>query len=175
VGCGNSIAAACGCRARRSPRPSPRAPPAHILSVKPNWTPDQVKGALMLTAAPPPNVTANALGVGVVKANAAAQTLSPPNPNAALNTLRAPCGRRRSSRARERQRGRDASARRNPNVSCRGVAQTTVGSVPGEEPAGYEREFGSCVGQVDLRDASSSDKREIDHRKPGGTRNGNGA
>jgi serine protease AprX len=56
---------------------------ALVLAHHPNWTPDQVKGALMLTAQP--TAAGMALGVGEIDAKAAAQVSSPPNPNLALN------------------------------------------------------------------------------------------
>jgi serine protease AprX len=58
---------------------------AVLLGQHPDWTPDQVKGALMLTATKIPLVTSDALGVGEV--NVAAARLyqgTPPNPNAAI-------------------------------------------------------------------------------------------
>jgi serine protease AprX len=55
---------------------------ALVLAHHPNWTPDQVKGALMLTAQP--TAAGTALGVGEVNAKAAAQVSNPPNPNLAL-------------------------------------------------------------------------------------------
>jgi beta-glucosidase len=59
---------------------------ADLLALHPDWTPDQVKGALMLTAAPTgPSTGAYALGVGEVQASAAAAVVSPPNPNAGLD------------------------------------------------------------------------------------------
>jgi serine protease AprX len=58
---------------------------AQILARHPEWTPDQVKGALMLTARHTPHAAPGSLGVGVVNANAAARVLNPPNPNEALN------------------------------------------------------------------------------------------
>ena len=59
---------------------------AQILARNPSWTPDQVKGALMLTARPVPKAS-NPLesGVGQITATKAVQVTSPPNPNAALN------------------------------------------------------------------------------------------
>jgi serine protease AprX len=58
---------------------------ADLLALNPDWTPDQVKGALMLTAAQTGAGTgAYALGVGEVQARAAAAVVDPPNPNAAL-------------------------------------------------------------------------------------------
>ena len=56
---------------------------ALVLGFHPNWTPDQVKGALMLTAQP--TAAGMALGVGELNAKAATQVSSPPNPNLALN------------------------------------------------------------------------------------------
>jgi subtilisin family serine protease len=60
---------------------------AMLLGQHPNWTPDQVKGALMLSATPEPLVRLGQLGVGDVNvASARALRLSHiPNPNAALN------------------------------------------------------------------------------------------
>ena len=60
---------------------------ADLLALHPTWTPDDVKGALMLTAAQPGQATGTyALGVGEVQATSAAAVAAPPNPNAALNT-----------------------------------------------------------------------------------------
>jgi serine protease AprX len=56
---------------------------AVILAKNPNWSPDKVKGALMLTARP--TAAGLALGVGEVNAKAAFDATNPPNPNAALN------------------------------------------------------------------------------------------
>jgi serine protease AprX len=56
---------------------------ALVLAFHPNWTPDQVKGALMFTAQP--TAAGTALGVGELNAKAATQVLTPPNPNLALN------------------------------------------------------------------------------------------
>jgi subtilisin family serine protease len=58
---------------------------AQILAQHPFWTPDQVKGALMLTARPLPLDTLNAGGVGEINAARAARVWSPPNPNAGLD------------------------------------------------------------------------------------------
>jgi serine protease AprX len=57
---------------------------AQILARHPSWTPDQVKGALMLTARPLPNAVPGSLGVGGVNAYRAATLSSAPNPNLAL-------------------------------------------------------------------------------------------
>jgi len=57
---------------------------AQVLARHPDWTPDQVKGALMLSARAldDPNYTG---GVGEVDAAAAAAVDDPPNPNDGLN------------------------------------------------------------------------------------------
>jgi hypothetical protein len=57
---------------------------AQILARHPDWTPDQVKGALMVTAQALPNAVPGSLGVGAVNAYAAAQLGYAPNPNVAL-------------------------------------------------------------------------------------------
>jgi subtilisin family serine protease len=60
---------------------------AHIIALQPTWTPDQVKGALMLTANYLP---ANGLasGVGEIDAAAAANLpFTPPNPNENLTAF----------------------------------------------------------------------------------------
>ena len=58
---------------------------AYLLAKNPGWTPDQVKGALMLAAKPAPSAAAFSLGVGEVDAARAADVVNPPNPNRALN------------------------------------------------------------------------------------------
>jgi serine protease AprX len=58
---------------------------AHILARHPDWTPDQVKGALMKTAKAMPNAAPLSSGVGQLNAAAAAGLRSAPNANAALN------------------------------------------------------------------------------------------
>jgi serine protease AprX len=59
---------------------------AQILALHPTWTPDQVKGALMLRArfVPEEGLT-GAAGVGEVNASRAAGVSRPPNPNLGLN------------------------------------------------------------------------------------------
>ena len=54
---------------------------AQILARHPNFTPDQVKGALMLSANYLPNDAAMAAGVGEIDAGVAASIDNPPNPN----------------------------------------------------------------------------------------------
>jgi serine protease AprX len=59
---------------------------AQILARHPNFTPDQVKGALMLTSRPVIDGTVGgAAGVGEITANKAALVDSPPNPNAGID------------------------------------------------------------------------------------------
>jgi serine protease AprX len=58
---------------------------AQLLAVHPNWTPDQVKGALMLSAKPARSAAPLSLGVGIIDASKALDVTDPPNPNAALN------------------------------------------------------------------------------------------
>jgi serine protease AprX len=58
---------------------------AQLLALHPGWTPDQVKGALMVSASYLPNAGFSG-GVGELNAAAAADVASPPNPNVNLNT-----------------------------------------------------------------------------------------
>jgi len=58
---------------------------AQLLARKPTLTPDQVKGALMLTARYVPEATLGQAGVGEVNADRAVGRTHYPNPNAALN------------------------------------------------------------------------------------------
>ena len=59
---------------------------ATILSKHPQWTPDQVKGALMLGARPPAlSATPGPMGVGVVSSATAVASAGSANPNAGLN------------------------------------------------------------------------------------------
>src|SRR6266498_2838032 len=57
----------------------------YVLALHPSYTPDQVKGALMLAAVAPPTAPVNSLGVGEIKAAKAANVTAPPNPNLALD------------------------------------------------------------------------------------------
>jgi serine protease AprX len=63
---------------------------AYLLAVHPEWTPDQVKGALMLAAAPTASPEPRATGVGALDAVGAARVVNAPNPNLALNQFLAP-------------------------------------------------------------------------------------
>jgi serine protease AprX len=57
---------------------------AQIIARHPSWTPDQVKGALMVTAKPVPQAVPGSLGVGLANAAKAARySKTPPNPNKA--------------------------------------------------------------------------------------------
>jgi serine protease AprX len=57
---------------------------AQILARHPEFTPDQVKGALMLSANYLPSASQNAGGVGEIDAGVASMFDSPPNPNEGL-------------------------------------------------------------------------------------------
>jgi serine protease AprX len=58
---------------------------ALVLGKHPDYTPDQVKGALMLGAKPLPRATDMSEGVGEVNAGRSIEFTSPPNPNKALD------------------------------------------------------------------------------------------
>jgi serine protease AprX len=58
---------------------------AQILAAHPTWTPDQVKGALMVTAKYLPDAVPLSAGVGELDAAAAASARQAPNANAALS------------------------------------------------------------------------------------------
>ncbi|MGZ8702451.1 MAG: S8 family serine peptidase [Gaiellaceae bacterium] len=60
---------------------------ALILGRHPEFTPDQVKGALMLGTKPMPRATDLSEGVGEVNASRSVDTSKPPNPNKALNAF----------------------------------------------------------------------------------------
>ncbi len=60
---------------------------ALILGKHPEYTPDQVKGALMVGTKPMPNATNLSEGVGEVNASRSIDALNPPNPNKALNAF----------------------------------------------------------------------------------------
>jgi serine protease AprX len=57
---------------------------AAMIANHPDWTPDQVKGALMVSAQPTAAV-GSSLGVGAVAIDKARKVKNPPNPNAGLN------------------------------------------------------------------------------------------
>jgi serine protease AprX len=58
---------------------------AQILARHPAFTPDQVKGALMVSAKPLANAAPMSVGVGELRMGLSAFTLSPPNPNKGLD------------------------------------------------------------------------------------------
>jgi serine protease AprX len=58
---------------------------ALILARHPDWTPDQVKGALMVSAQATPAATTGSLGVGELDVASARAVSTPPNPNAGLD------------------------------------------------------------------------------------------
>jgi serine protease AprX len=58
---------------------------AQLLIQHPNWTPDQIKGALMQRARYIPEAPAGSAGVGEINAFRSTMLTTPPNPNAALN------------------------------------------------------------------------------------------
>jgi serine protease AprX len=58
---------------------------AMLLAQHPTWTPDQVKGALMMSANPTPAAAPGSLGIGELNVFAARMVNNPPNPNAGLD------------------------------------------------------------------------------------------
>jgi serine protease AprX len=58
---------------------------AELLALNPTWTPDQVKGALLVSATPEKKVQLGQLGVGDVNVDKAKHVKNPPNPNAGLD------------------------------------------------------------------------------------------
>jgi len=60
---------------------------ALILGKHPEFTPDQVKGALMVGTKPMPQANGLSEGVGEVNAGRSIEILNPPNPNKALNAF----------------------------------------------------------------------------------------
>jgi serine protease AprX len=58
---------------------------AELLAQHPMWTPDQIKGALMISADPTPAAATGSLGVGELDMAKARSISSPPNPNAGLD------------------------------------------------------------------------------------------
>ncbi len=58
---------------------------AYVLGAHPDWTPDQVKGALMHESATLPAAIRKSYGIGELDVAGAASIASPPNPNLALN------------------------------------------------------------------------------------------
>jgi serine protease AprX len=63
---------------------------AYLLAAHPLWTPDQVKGALMSTAAAMPAAQPGSLGAGTIDAAGAVKLTAPPNADGALAQFLAP-------------------------------------------------------------------------------------
>ena len=60
---------------------------AQLLARHPDWTPDQIKGALMATAQKMMSAIPGSAGVGEVNVARATRLTNPPNPNRALNAF----------------------------------------------------------------------------------------
>jgi serine protease AprX len=58
---------------------------AQIIANNPTYTPDQVKGLLMVSAKPVPDAALGSVGVGEIQMSKAAVVKSAPNPNSALD------------------------------------------------------------------------------------------
>jgi serine protease AprX len=58
---------------------------AQVLAKHPEYTPDQVKGVLMVSAKPVEGADLGSVGVGELQMGKAVLMLNPPNPNAGLN------------------------------------------------------------------------------------------
>jgi serine protease AprX len=65
--------------------PMVSAAAAYVLADHPDWTADQVKGALMVSARKAGAAATASLGVGTLDARGAQRVSDPPNPNLALN------------------------------------------------------------------------------------------
>jgi serine protease AprX len=63
---------------------------ADLFALHPNWTPNQVKGALMVSAKALPAASAGSAGVGELKLDAAALVTAPPDANVALDRFLTP-------------------------------------------------------------------------------------
>jgi len=63
---------------------------ANLLAAHPEWTPDEVKGALMLAAEPLARTRPRSAGVGALSAARAAAAVDPPNPNLPLQRFLVP-------------------------------------------------------------------------------------
>jgi subtilisin family serine protease len=61
---------------------------AYLAGLHPEWTPDQIKGALMRAASNLPTVAPTSGGIGELNVGAAAALTAPPNPNVALNQFK---------------------------------------------------------------------------------------
>jgi serine protease AprX len=70
--------------------PAVAAAAGQILARHPGFTPDQVKGALMVTARKMPRESGGSAGAGEINADTAAGLANPPNPNVALEKFLRP-------------------------------------------------------------------------------------
>ena len=52
---------------------------AYVLAVYPEYTPDQVKGAPMVSSVVAPDLAPRSMGVGEIRADSAAKVMAPPN------------------------------------------------------------------------------------------------
>ena len=94
---------------------------AQVLARHPEWTPDQVKGALMVSAKDTPSAVRGSLGVGMVDATQRCRGRSPPNPNAALEAVRRRRRRRHGPDVRRGELGERRPERRLLGVRVLGV------------------------------------------------------
>ena len=102
---------------------------AQVLARHPGWTPDQVKGALMVAARDTPSANRGSLGVGMVDAAAAAAVVNPPNPERGSQRVRRACRRRVRAGVRHRQLGQRRPERRFVGLGLVGVRVLGVGLV----------------------------------------------
>jgi subtilisin family serine protease len=58
---------------------------AYLLALNPKWKPDDVKGAIMVSAKAEPSATPGSVGVGLVDVAGSGQVNKAPNPNQALD------------------------------------------------------------------------------------------
>ena len=144
---------------------------AQLLARHPGWTPDQVKGALMLTARAVPNAAPLSAGVGEIDAAAAAALISPPNPNENLYAFvgagrerHAEAGCRRVERARRPGRELDERVVDVGQLDLRQLDQRLLDVGLLDERVVDERCAARCV--LDLRqlDVGELDERLVDVR-----------
>ena len=85
---------------------------AQVLARHPEWTPDQVKGALMVSAKDAPSATLGSLGVGMVDASSGRQRGRPAQPERGAEPVRRRRRRRQRSHVRRGQLGQRRPERR---------------------------------------------------------------
>ncbi len=96
---------------------------ADMLMLHPDFTPDQVKGALMVAALPIRHALTHSAGVGEVFAPDASALSAPPNPNLALNRFLVGLERRACLRRHCVARGGEISARLGQRLLARRLEQ----------------------------------------------------